>query len=158
MSAEQRLAKMNVTLPPAPKAVGVYQPAVTVGNLCYTSGHVPLLPDGSMIKGCVGRDADQQAGYDAARQAGLTILATLKQHLGSLDRVKRVVKIFGMVCCSDDFEGHPAVINGCSELMKEVFGDEAGVGARSAVGMNSLPLGIMVEIEAIFELNDSETT
>jgi len=154
MSADKRLEELGYELPPAPKAVGVYRPAMNVGKLCYTSGHVPLKSDGTMIQGCVGRDADEQAGYEAARQVGLTILATLKQHLGSLDRIQRVVKIFGMVCCSDDFQGHPGVINGCSELMKEVFGDEAGVGTRSAVGMNSLPLGVMVEIEAVFELNE----
>ncbi len=107
-----------------------------------------------MITGCVGRELDQQAGYNAARQTGLTILATLKRDLGSLDRIVRVVKLFGMVWCTDDFTQHPAVINGCSELYRDVFGEEAGVGARSAVGMNSLPLGVTVEIEGIFEIND----
>ena len=107
-----------------------------------------------MIKGCVGKDADEKAGYEAAKQAGLTILATLKNHFGSLDKIKRVVKIFGLVNCSDDFSGQPAVMNGCSELMKAVFGDDNGVGARSAVGTNSLPLGVMVEIEAIFEIKE----
>ena len=154
MSADKNLEELGYTLPPAPKAVGVYKPAILVGNLCYTSGHVPLLPDGNMIKGCVGKDADEKAGYEAAKQAGLTILATLKNHFGSLDKIKRVVKIFGLVNCSDDFSGQPAVMNGCSELMKAVFGDDNGVGARSAVGTNSLPLGVMVEIEAIFEIKE----
>ena len=154
MSADKRLKELGSVLPPAPKAVGVYKPAMNVGNLCYTSGHVPLKGDGTMIKGCVGRDADEQEGYQAAKQVGLTLLATLQQHLGSLDRIKRVVKIFGMVACTEDFCGHPTVINGCSELMKEVFGDDSGVGTRSAVGMTSLPLGVMVEIEAVFELHE----
>ncbi|MCH2178278.1 MAG: RidA family protein [Mariniblastus sp.] len=154
MSADKRLKELGYVLPPAPKAVGVYKPAMNVGNLCYTSGHVPLKGDGTMIKGCVGRDADEQEGYQAAKQVGLTLLATLQQHLGSLDRIKSVVKIFGMVACTEDFCGHPTVINGCSELMKEVFGDDSGVGTRSAVGMTSLPLGVMVEIEAVFELHE----
>lgn len=155
MSAEAKLEALGYTLPPAPQAVGVYQPAMTIGTLCYTSGHVPLRADGTMIKGKVGADADQQAGYDAARHVGLTMLATLREHLGSLDRVKRVVKVFGMVNCTDDFESQPAVINGFSELLKEVFGDDAGVGVRSAIGVNALPLGIMVEIEAVFELQET---
>lgn len=154
MSIDEKLKELGLKLPPAPKAVGVYRPSVVVGNLCMTSGHVPLKSDGTMIKGCVGRDLDQQAGYDAAKQTGLTILATLHRDLGSLDRIKRVVKLFGMVWCTDDFDQHPAVINGCSELYRDVFGEAAGVGARSAVGMNSLPLGVTVEIEGIFELHD----
>jgi len=154
MGVDKRLEELGLELPPASKAVGVYLPSVIVGNLCMTSGHVPLNSDGTMIKGCVGKDLDQQAGYDAAKQTGLTILATLKQDLGSLDRVKRVVKILGMVWCTSDFDQLPAVINGCSELYRDVFGEQAGVGARSAVGMNALPLGVTVEIEGIFELND----
>lgn len=155
MSAEKNLERLKVQLPPAPKAVGVYKPALVIGNLLYTSGHVPLLPDGSVIAGCVGRDADEQAGFNAARQAGLAILATLKSELGSLDRVQQIVKLFGLVNCTDDFTGQPGVINGCSELMRDVFGDDCGVGTRSAVGTNALPLGCLVEIEAIFELKVS---
>ena len=156
MSADQKLEdklkEIGIELPPAPKAVGVYKPAITVGNLVHTSGHVPLKADGSLILGCVGKDADEQAGYDAARQCGLAILATLKQHLGSLDKIGRVIKIVGMVNATAEFTGHPSVINGCSELFRDVFGDDVGVGARSAVGMSGLPLGVMVEIEAIVEL------
>jgi enamine deaminase RidA (YjgF/YER057c/UK114 family) len=111
MDSESRLQELGYELPPAPKAVGLYKPAINVGNLCYTSGHVPLLPDGDMIKGCVGKDADEATGHAAARQAGLTILATLRQHLGSLNKVKRIVKIFGLVACTDDFTGQPAVMN-----------------------------------------------
>lgn len=153
MSADQRLAELGFQLPPPPAAVGVYRPAIMVGNLCFTSGHLPINSDGSLLTGCVGRDADQEAGYAAARQAGLALLATLKSELGSLDRIKRVIKLFGMVNCTDDFTKHPAVINGCSELMKAVFGDEEGVGARSAIGVNALPLGVLVEIEGIFEIS-----
>jgi enamine deaminase RidA (YjgF/YER057c/UK114 family) len=107
-----------------------------------------------MMSGRVGLEVDQQAGYDAARQTGLAILATLRASLGSLDRVKRVIKLLGMVNCTPDFTQQPAVINGCSELFAQVFGSDEGVGARSAVGMGSLPGNISVEIEAIFELRD----
>ena len=154
MSADKRLEELGFELPPAPSALGVYKPALTIGNICYTSGHLPVMPDGSLLTGCVGNDVDQQAGYDAAKQAGLTMLSTLKGYLGSLDRIKQVVKLFGMVYCTDDFIQQPAVINGCSELMAQVFGDDIGIGTRSAVGVASLPLGSIVEIEGIFELND----
>ena len=154
MSADQKLDELGFELPPPPSAVGVYKPALTIGNICYTSGHLPIMTDGSLLQGCVGKDVDQSAGYDAARQAGLTLLATLKSHLGSLNKVKRVVKLLGMVNCTDDFTQQPAVVNGCSELMSNVFGEDAGVGARSAVGVSALPMGVIVEIEGIFELHD----
>ncbi len=154
MSVEQRIAQLGLELPPATKAVGVYKPAINCGNLCFTSGHGPLLPDGTLMTGCVGADHDQQVGYQAARQTGLALLATLKHHLGDLDRVVRVVKLLGMVWCTAEFDQHPAVINGCSELFRDVFGEDAGVGARSAVGMNSLPLGMTVEMEGIFEIRE----
>lgn len=152
MEHEKKIIQLGLELPPAPKAIGVYKPAVVIGNLCYTSGHGPLKPDGTLITGCVGRDLDQQAGYQAARQTGLALLATLRATLGSLDRVVRLVKLLGMVWCTPEFNQHPAVINGCSELFRDVFGDDAGVGARSAVGMNSLPVNMAVEVEAIFEI------
>jgi enamine deaminase RidA (YjgF/YER057c/UK114 family) len=152
MSAEARVAELKLELPPAPKAVGVYKPVVVVGNIAYASGHGPLKADGTMLTGRVGDQVDQQAGYDAARQTGLAILATLRKGLGSLDRVKRVVKLLGMVNATPEFANHPQVINGCSELFAKVWGDDAGVGARSAVGMGSLPGNITVEIEGIFEL------
>lgn len=151
-SPEARLRELNLTLPPAPKPMGVYRPVVTVGNLAYVSGHGPLKPDKSLITGRVGADLDLEAGKQAARQTGLAILASLREHLGSLDRVRRVVKVLGMVNSTAEFLDHPKVINGCSELFAEVFGPEHGVGARSAVGMGSLPGNIAVEIEAIFEL------
>jgi enamine deaminase RidA (YjgF/YER057c/UK114 family) len=153
MSAEQRLKELNLTLPPAPKPAGVYKPVVVLGNLAYVSGHGPLKPDGKMITGRVGADLDQQAGYEAAKQTGLAILASLRAALGSLDKVKRVIKTLGMVQCTPDFGQQPAVINGYSELMAAVFGPDAGVGARSAVGMSALPGNIATEIEVIVELN-----
>jgi enamine deaminase RidA (YjgF/YER057c/UK114 family) len=152
MSAEAKIKELNLQLPPAPKPAGVYKPLVIIGNLAYVSGHGPLKPDKTMMVGKVGSEVDQQAGYDAARQTGLAILATLQAGLGSLDRVKRVIKTLGMVNCDPDFGEHPAVINGFSELFAEVFGEENGVGARSAVGMGSLPGNISVEVETIVEI------
>ena len=149
---ETRVQELHLTLPPAPKPVAVYKTAVKHGNLLFVSGHGPLKPDGTLIVGCVGKDMDLEQGKDAARQTGLAILATLRSHLGSLDKVKRLVKTFGMVNCTADYKDQPKVINGFSELMKDVFGEDAGVGARSAVGHNALPGGIAVEIEAIFEV------
>jgi enamine deaminase RidA (YjgF/YER057c/UK114 family) len=139
-------------LPPAPKPVAVYKPLVVVGNMVYVSGHGPLKTDKTLITGRVGADLDVAAGKAAARQVGLAILATLRSELGSLDRVKRLIKVLGMVNSTPDFKDHPAVINGCSELFADVFGNEFGIAARSAVGMGSLPGNIAVEIEAIFEL------
>ena len=150
--AEAMLVKLNLQLPPAPTPVGVYVPLVVLGKLAYASGHGPYQADGSFMLGRVGSDLDLAAGKAAARQTGLTILATLRRVLGSLDRVERVVKILGLVNCTDDFREHPQVINGCSELFAEVWGADKGIGARSAVGTNSLPSNIAVEIEAIFAL------
>jgi enamine deaminase RidA (YjgF/YER057c/UK114 family) len=152
MSAEKKLKELNLELPPAPKPAGVYKPVVVVGQLAYVSGHGPLKADKTLITGRVGADLDLDAGKAAARQVGLAILATLKAQLGSLDRVKRVIKLLGMVNATPEFAQHPAVINGCSELFAEVFGPDHGIGARSAVGMGSLPGNIAVEIEAILEI------
>jgi len=156
MSAEQRLeaylAKHGLQMPPAPKPAGVYKPVVLAGNLAYVSGHGPLKADGTMLTGRVGADLDLQGGYNAARQVGLAILASLKANLGSLDRVVRVIKSLGMVNATPEFDKHPAVINGFSELFAEVFGPDHGVGARSAVGMGSLPGNIAVEVETIVEV------
>ena len=151
MSAEQKIQELNLELPPAPAPGGVYKPVIIIGSMAYVSGHGPVLPDGSMMTGRVGDDLDLEGGKAAARQVGLTILATLKSQLGSLDRVKRVIKSLGMVNCTSDFGEHPQVINGYSELLGEVFGDE-GIGARSAVGMGSLPGNIAVEVEVILEI------
>ena len=152
MSAEDRFLELQLVLPPAPKPMGVYRPVIVVGSLAYVSGHGPLLADGSLICGRVGADLSLDQGKAAARQVGLAILATLRAHFGNLDPVRRVVKVLGMVNATADFPDHPKVINGCSELFAEVWGPEHGIGARSAVGMASLPGNIAVEIEAIFEL------
>jgi enamine deaminase RidA (YjgF/YER057c/UK114 family) len=152
MSAEARVSELKLELPPAPKPVGVYKPLVIIGETVYVSGHGPLQCDGSLIQGRVGADLTLEEGKAAARQTGLAILATLKKGLGSLDRVQRVIKVLGMVNCTADFQQHPAVINGCSELFADVFGKENGIAARSAVGMVSLPGNIAVEVEAIFQI------
>jgi enamine deaminase RidA (YjgF/YER057c/UK114 family) len=153
MSADARIQELRLELPTAPVPVAVYKPLVIVGNMAYVSGHGPLRTDGTMITGQVGLDMTMQNGKLAARQVGLAILATLRKHLGSLDRVKRVIKVLGMVNSAPDFFEHPKVINGCSELFAEVWGPDLGVGARSAVGMGPLPGNIAVEIEAIFEID-----
>ena len=152
MSAESRLSELGLELPPASEPMGVYRPMVQVGNTVYVSGHGPLRPDGTFVVGKVGAELDRQAGYEAARQTGLAVLATLRHGLGSLDRIQRVTKILGFVNSTPEFDEQPAVINGCSELFARVFGEEAGIGARSAVGMVSLPSNIAVEVEAIFEI------
>ncbi len=154
MTAEENFAKLNLALPPAPAPKGVYKPALIVDKFIYVSGHGPVQTDGNLIFGRVGDDVDIEAGKLAARQVGLTILSTLKTALGSLDRIKRVVKILGMVNCTADFGQHPYVINGCSELFAAIWGTENGIGVRSAVGMGSLPENIPVEIEVLFELNE----
>ena len=154
MSAEARCKelKLELELPPAPKPVAVYKPLVIVDKLAYVSGHGPLKPDRTLITGRVGSDLTLDQGKAAARQVGLAILATLRDQLGSLDKVKRVIKVLGMVNSAPDFLDHPKVINGCSELFADVWGPEHGIGARSAVGMGPLPGNIAVEIEAIFEI------
>jgi enamine deaminase RidA (YjgF/YER057c/UK114 family) len=144
--------ELKLELPPAPKPAGVYKPVVIVGNLAYVSGHGPLKSDGTMITGRVGDEVDEAQGIAAARQTGLAILASLRAALGSLNRVKRVIKTLGMVNSTPDFRNHPKVINGYSELMAEVFGADHGVGARSAVGMGSLPGNITTEVEVIVEI------
>ncbi len=153
MSAEAQLTALNITLPPAPPKGGIYKPVVVVGQVAYLSGHGPYLADGGMIRGRVGEDLDLAEAHAAARQTGLAMLATLQKELGSLDRIKRVVKLLGMVNSTPEFSDHPKVINGCSELFAQVWGEENGIGARSAVGMGSLPGQIAVEIEGIFELH-----
>ena len=152
MSAEARFLELKLELPPAPKPVAVYKPLVIVDRMAYVSGHGPLRSDKTLITGRVGSDLTLDQGKAAARQVGLAILATLRAQLGSLDKVKRVVKMLGMVNSAPDFLEHPKVINGCSELFAEIWGPENGIGARSAVGMAALPGNIAVEIEAIFEI------
>jgi enamine deaminase RidA (YjgF/YER057c/UK114 family) len=152
MSAEQRIQELGLELPPAGKALGVYKPILVVDGLAYMSGHGPVSAGGTAICGRLGDDLDVAAGYAAARQTGINVLATLRAHCGSLDRVRRLVKTTGFVQATPAFAQHPAVVNGFSELMRDVFGPEAGVAARTALGVASLPAGWAVEIEAIFEV------
>ena len=149
---DTRLQELHLTLPPAPKPVAKYRTALLVGDLLYVSGHGPLLPDGSLIKGRVGADLTLEQGQAAARQVGLAILSTVRATLGSLNKVQRLVKTFGLVLCTPEFTDQPKVVNGFSELMAEVFGDEAGVGVRSAVGTSALPSGMAVEVECVFQV------
>jgi len=153
MGAEARLSELKLELPPLPRPGGVYQPVLQMGNLLYFSGHGPLRPDQTYITGKVGSDLTLEQAKAAARVTGLTILASVREYLGSLDRVVRLVKLLGMVNAVPDFQQHPSVINGCSELFRDLFG-ENGVGVRSAVGMGSLPGNIAVEIEGVFEIHD----
>ena len=153
MSAEKQFEQLGLTLPPAPSPLGVYKPCLIDGKLLYLSGHGPVQNDKTLLKGKIGKDMDKFAGKMAAQQVGLTMLATIRHHLSSLDKVKRVIKVLGMVNCTPDFESHPFVINGCSELFVAVWGPDNGVGARSAVGFSSLPDNIPVEVEALFELH-----
>lgn len=149
---ESRLSALNVTLPPAPSPMGVYKPGLVDGKYLWLSGHGPLQADRTLLVGRVGVDFDMDGGKAAARQVGLAMLATIRATVGSLNRVRRVVKVLGMVNSTPDFERHPYVINGCSELFAEIWGADLGVGVRSAVGMGSLPGNIPVEVEALFEL------
>ena len=150
---EINFAKLGLTLPPAPKPLGVYKPCLVDGKYLYLSGHGTVQPDGSLIIGRIGLDMDMEQGKLAARQVGVAMLATIKANIGTLDKVKRVIKVLGMVNCTPDFERHPFIINGCSELFANVWGLENGIGVRSAVGMGSLPDNIPVEVEALFELH-----
>ena len=154
MSAEAKLVELGIVLPPAPKPGGVYKPLVRVGQLAYLSGHGPSLDGTTYLTGRVGADLTLDDGKAAARQVGLSLLATMKRELGSLDRVARVIKTLALVNCTDDFTQQPQVVNGFSELFADVFGPDAGVGARSALAANALPGNIPVEIEIIIELKD----
>lgn len=148
---DKKLKELGVELMPPTKPMANYVKAVRTGNLLFLAGHGPTLPDGSNITGKVGRDLTVEQGYNAARQTAISLLSTLKGELGDLNKVKRVVKVLGMVNCQADFIDQPKVINGCSDLLVAVFGDK-GKHARSAVGMNSLPSNIAVEIEIIVEV------
>lgn len=152
LTPDQRFDALKLTLPPAPKPLGVYKPFLIVDKFVYVSGHGTVKEDGKLIIGRIGKDFTPEDGKLAAQQVGLAILATLKKNLGSLNKIKRVIKVLGMVNCVPEFERHPFIINGCSELFAKVWGEDNGVGVRSAVGMGSLPDNIPVEIEAMFEL------
>lgn len=149
---DENFEQTGLNLPPAPSPLGVYKPYLIDGKYLYVSGHGPVNDDRSLIIGRIGDTIDMENGKLAARQVGLTILSTIKTNLGSLNKVKRVIKVLGMVNCTPDFEKHPYIINGCSELFAQVWGTENGIGVRSAVGFGSLPDNIPVEIEALFEL------
>jgi enamine deaminase RidA (YjgF/YER057c/UK114 family) len=152
LTPDQRFENLGLKLPPAPKPLGVYKPFLIVGKYVYVSGHGTVKDDGSLIIGRIGKDMTPDDGKLAARQVGLAILATLIANLGTLTKIKRVIKVLGMVNCVPEFERHPFIINGCSELFAQVWGEDNGIGVRSAVGMGSLPDNIPVEIEAMFEL------
>lgn len=150
-SPSDKIKELGLEFPPAPKPAGVYRPILIVGKFLYVSGQGPVKNDGTLITGRVGDNLNMEEGKLAARQVGLTMLSTIQTHFGDIDKVKRVVKVLGMVNSTPDFGKHPLVINGFSELMAEVFGSENGIGVRSAVGM-MLPDNVAVEIEAMFEL------
>ncbi|MCC8425359.1 RidA family protein [Mucilaginibacter sp. UR6-11] len=149
---DENFAQTGLNLPPAPTPLGVYKPYLIDGKYLYVSGHGTVRDDKSLIIGRIGDTINMEDGKLAARQVGLAILSTIKTNLGSLNKVKRVIKVLGMVNCTPDFEKHPYIINGCSELFAQVWGPENGIGVRSAVGFGSLPDNIPVEIEAMFEL------
>ena len=149
---DDRVSELHLTLPSAPKPMAIYRPCLRVGNFLYVSGHGPLNADGSMRTGVLGKDLSLDEGKAAARQVALAVLSTVKTHLGTLNTVKRLVKSLGWVASADDFRDQPEVMNGWSELMREVFGEDAGVGVRSAIGTNVLPKNIAVEVECLFEL------
>jgi enamine deaminase RidA (YjgF/YER057c/UK114 family) len=153
MGHEERFQQLELDLPPAGKSIGVYKLVVVSNGLAYLSGHGPVGADGTAMVGRLGDTMQKEEGYEAARRTGLRMLATLRQEFGGLDAIGRLVKTLGFVNSTPDFKDHPAVINGFSELMRDVFGSENGVGARSAMGVASLPGGWAVEIEAIFELS-----
>ena len=146
-----RIVELGLELPPSPKPAGVYKSVLVVDKFLYVSGQVPVKSDGTLMTGKLGADMDTEEGKLAARQVGLTMLSTIREHFGELKKIRRIVKVLGMVNSAPGFEQHPAVINGFSELMTEVFGPENGIGVRSAVGM-ILPLNVPVEVEAMFEL------
>lgn len=152
MSVEQRVKELKLELPPAPKPAGTYVPGVLVGNLLFMSGVGPNRADGGFVSGKVGKDLTVEQGYDAARLVGLTMLSNIRAVLGSLDRIERVVKVLGMVNAVPEFNEHPKVINGFADLFVEVLGADRGKGARSAVGMGSLPRQIAVEVEMILQV------
>ena len=151
MSVELELAKLGLVLPKPAIPAGSYKPCVIIENNAYISGQGPLLEDGTFAQGVVGKDLDLETAQNHAQRCGLAILAALKNENKNLDKVTQLIKITGYVNCLNDFTQQPQVINGCSDLMKNVFG-EKGVHARAAVGVNSLPLGFSVEIEAIFQI------
>ena len=150
---EEKLKDLGYELPTLPSSKGIYKRCLVDAKHLYVSGHISVNTDGSSITGKLGKDLNEEQGKAAARQCGLAILSSIKEHFGSLDKVKRVMKLLGMVNATTDYEKHPIVINGCSELFVALWGEDNGKGVRSAVGMGSLPNNVAVEIEAMFEIN-----
>lgn len=148
---ETKLREMGIVLPPASKPIANYVKSVKTGNLVFLSGHGPTMPDGTDVKGKLGKDLTIEQGYDAARLTAIGLVSTLKAEIGDLGKVSRIVKVVGMVNCTPEFEDHPKVINGCSDLLLELFGDK-GKHARTSVGMAALPMNIAVEIEMVAEI------
>jgi enamine deaminase RidA (YjgF/YER057c/UK114 family) len=149
---EQKLKALNLSLPVLPVSKGIYKRCLEDGNKLYVSGHISINADGTPITGKLGKDLTEEQGKLAAQQCGLAILSSVKEHFGTLDKIKRVMKILGMINATADYEKHPVVINGCSELFVSLWGDDHGKGVRSAIGVGSLPGNVAVEIEAIFEI------
>ena len=153
-NTEQKLSELGLALPTLPGSKGIYHSTLVVGNLLYVSGHVSINEDGSFITGKVGSEVNEEEAKRAALQCGLAILSSIKNQLGTLEKIKRVIKILGMVNAVPDYTKHALIINGCSELYVQLWGNENGKGVRSAVGMGSLPNNVSVEIEAIFEIGE----
>ena len=151
-SVEEKISELGYELPTLPASKGIYKRCLIDGKNVYVSGHISVNTDGSSITGKLGKDLSEEQGKVAARQCGLAILSSLKAELGDLQKIKRVMKVFGMVNATPDYEKHPIVINGCSELFVELWGEDNGKGVRSAVGMGSLPGNVAVEVEAMFEI------
>jgi enamine deaminase RidA (YjgF/YER057c/UK114 family) len=149
---ETKLAEMGLQLPVLPASKGIYKRCLVDGSHLYVSGHISVNTDGTAITGKLGKDLTEEQGKAAARQCGLAILTSIKDHFGNLDKIKRVIKVLGMVNATPEYEKHPVVINGCSELFVALWGGDNGKGVRSAVGMGSLPGNVAVEIEAMFEI------
>ena len=152
-SIEEKLQDLGYNLPALPASKGIYKRCLVDGNHLYVSGHISINTDGSSITGKLGKDLNEEQGKLAARQCGLAILSSVRDHFGNLDKIKRVIKLLGMVNATPDYEKHPIVINGCSELFVAIWGEDNGKGVRSAVGMGSLPGNVAVEIEAMFEIH-----
>ena len=152
-SIEEKLKELGLELPILPTSKGIYKRCLIDGKNIYVSGHISVNTDGSSITGKLGKDLNEEQGKEAAKQCGLAILASLKGELGDLGKIKRVMKILGMVNATPEYEKHPIVINGCSELFVQLWGEDNGKGVRSAVGMGSLPGNVAVEIEGMFELH-----
>lgn len=153
LAPEARLKEMGIELPAPAASLAIYKKIVVVDKMAYLSGHIPIDEEGKIMVGKVGKDVDVEFAATAARRCGIALLATLRGEVGSLNNVKRLVKTTGMVNCSPDVTQQPEVVNGCSQLIVDVFGEENGKGARAAVGMSSLPRGAICEIEMIFELH-----